>query len=142
MPTTCRGRRRLIGAYFTQEYAVEGAALFNPSMATHPDQTGVAEGSLRFVMTVRAVGEGHVSSVELRTGTVDAQGDVSVDAPPTVAVLANPLPTSYVRTAFANQLVDMWGDRTNSDFVLDAPARDSSTATSSTRPRQTCATSS
>ena len=113
-------RRRLIGAYFTQEYAVEGAALFNPSMATHPDQTGVAEGSLRFVMTVRAVGEGHVSSVELRTGTVDAQGDVSVDAPPTVAVLANPLPTSYVRTAFANQLVDMWGDRTNSDFVLDA----------------------
>lgn len=113
-------RRRLIGAYFTQEYSVEGAALFNPSMALHPDQTGLPIGSARFVMTVRAVGEGHISSIELRTGTVSASGQITLDPPPTVAVLANARPTSYVRSAFENQLVDMWGDRTNSDFVLDA----------------------
>ncbi len=113
-------RRRLIGAYFTQEYSVEGAALFNPSMALHPDQTGMPVGSARFVMTVRAVGEGHISSIELRTGTVTATGEITLDPPPTVAVLANFRPAHYLRSAFENQLVDMWGDRTNSDFVLDA----------------------
>jgi predicted GH43/DUF377 family glycosyl hydrolase len=113
-------RRRLIGAYFTQEFSVEGAALFNPSLAMHPDQSGLADGSVRFVMTVRAVGEGHISSIELRTGTIDSTGDVSVDAPPTVAVLATTSPARYSRGAFENQLIDMWGDRTNSDFVLDA----------------------
>lgn len=63
-------RRDLIGAYFTQEYSVEGAALFNPSIVVHPDQTGLTAGGLRFIMSVRAVGEGHISSIEFRTGVV------------------------------------------------------------------------
>ena len=61
-------RAALIGAYFTQEYSIEAAALFNPSMVAHPDQSGVEPGELRFLMSVRAVGEGHISSVEFRTG--------------------------------------------------------------------------
>jgi predicted GH43/DUF377 family glycosyl hydrolase len=73
-------RRDLIGAYSTQEYALEAAALFNPSVVAHPDQSGLAEGALRFVMSVRAVGEGHISSIEFRTGTVNANG-VTLDEP-------------------------------------------------------------
>ena len=73
------GRRRLIGAYFTQEYAVEGAALFNPSMVEHPDQSGLEDGSTRFLMSLRAVGEGHLSSIEWRTGTIDAADEVVLD---------------------------------------------------------------
>ena len=74
-------RWRLIGACFTHEFSVEGAALCNPSAVIHPDQTGVPEGSVRFVMSVRCIGEGHRSSVGFRTGMVDAHGEVTVDNP-------------------------------------------------------------
>jgi predicted GH43/DUF377 family glycosyl hydrolase len=74
-------RKLLIGAYFTLERAIESAALTNPSMVEHPDQRGAEPGSLRFVMSVRAIGECHVSCIEFRTGTVDARGRVSVDRP-------------------------------------------------------------
>ena len=67
-------RRLLLGATFTSEYAIEGAALCNPSIVAHPDQSGVPAGSLRFVMSVRAIGEGHRSSIGFRTGTIDATG--------------------------------------------------------------------
>jgi predicted GH43/DUF377 family glycosyl hydrolase len=73
-------RRLLIGAYFTHEYAVEAAALFNPSIVLAPDQGGLESGSVRFIMSVRAVGEGHLSSIEFRSGMLDAQGDVKFDA--------------------------------------------------------------
>lgn len=78
--------RRLVGAYFTAEYAVQAAALFNPSMVPHPDQGGLPAGTTRFVMTLRATGEGHVSSMELRTGTVDADDVVRLDPAPTRTV--------------------------------------------------------
>jgi predicted GH43/DUF377 family glycosyl hydrolase len=74
-------RRRLIGACFTMDYAIEAAALFNPSMAPAVDQSDVPPGSVRFVMSLRATGEGHLSSIVFRRGLVDARGDVSVDAP-------------------------------------------------------------
>ena len=70
--TMGRARRRLIGAYFTQQYALEAAALFNPSIVQHPDQAGCATGEVRFVMSLRAIGEGHLSSIEFRTGTISA----------------------------------------------------------------------
>ena len=66
----------LLGAYFTAEYSVESAALFNPSVVIHPDQKGVDKGSQRFVMSFRATGEGHVSSIEFRSGIVDANDDI------------------------------------------------------------------
>jgi predicted GH43/DUF377 family glycosyl hydrolase len=62
-------QRLLLGAYVTCEYSVEAAALFNPSIVPHPDQKGVDKGSLRFVMSFRGTGEGHVSSIEFRSGT-------------------------------------------------------------------------
>jgi predicted GH43/DUF377 family glycosyl hydrolase len=74
-----RQRRLLIGAYFTHEYSVEAAALFNPSIVLAPDQSGLAPGQKRFVMSLRAVGEGHISSIEFRSGVVDAAGALRFD---------------------------------------------------------------
>src|SRR5271170_2154093 len=56
-------RQMLIGAYFTHEYSPESAALFNPSIVPHPDQSGLAQGALRFILSLRATGEGHISSI-------------------------------------------------------------------------------
>lgn len=74
-------RRHLLGAVLTNEYAVEGAALFNPSAVQHPDQSGLAVGQRRFVMSLRAVGEGHLSCVEFRTGVFGPGDEVRLDAP-------------------------------------------------------------
>jgi predicted GH43/DUF377 family glycosyl hydrolase len=76
-----RARQLLIGAYFTHEYSIEGAALLNPSIVPAPDQSDVAPGDLRFVMSMRAVGEGHISSIEFRSGTIAANGGVTFDPP-------------------------------------------------------------
>ena len=66
--TCSRERRRLIGAYCTHEYSIEAAALCNPSIVSAPDQSGVPAGSARFIMSLRAIGEGHVSSIEFPFG--------------------------------------------------------------------------
>lgn len=72
-------QRQLIGSYFLHEYSFEAAALFNPSIVRHPDQTGAPDGGCRFVLSLRAVGEGHVSSLTFRAGTIARDGAVSVD---------------------------------------------------------------
>ncbi len=72
-------QRQLIGAYFVHEYSFEASALFNPSIVAHPDQSGAPEGGLRFILSLRAVGEGHVSSLTFRSGSIAADGSVSVD---------------------------------------------------------------
>ncbi len=64
-------QRALIGAYFTKEYSIESAALFNPSIVPHPDQSHLNKGSLRFIMSLRATGEGHISSIVFRSGVLD-----------------------------------------------------------------------
>lgn len=74
-------RMLLLGATFTNEYAIEGAALCNPSIVAHPDQSDTPPGSLRFVMSVRGIGEGHRSSIGFRTGLVDAAGVATIDVP-------------------------------------------------------------
>ena len=74
-----RSRRLLIGAYFTQEYSVESAALFNPSMVWHPDQSGLDPGSRRFILSLRSIGEGHLSSITFRSGVVDALCRIQMD---------------------------------------------------------------
>jgi predicted GH43/DUF377 family glycosyl hydrolase len=73
-------QRQLIGAYFLNEYSFEASALFNPSIVAHPDQSDTPKGSLRFVLSLRAVGEGHVSSLTFRSGVIAADGTVSVDS--------------------------------------------------------------
>ena len=91
-------QRRLIGAYFLHEYSFEAAALFNPSIVSHPDQSGVVEGARRFILSLRAVGEGHVSSLTFRSGVVAADGNVSVDPPARLASIPK------VRTPSAEDL--------------------------------------
>lgn len=72
-------QRRLVGAYFLLEYAFEAAALFNPSIVPHPDQSGAPEGGRRFVLSLRAVGEGHISSLTFRSGSITADGCLTID---------------------------------------------------------------
>ena len=72
-------RQLLIGALFSGEYALESAALFNPSIVPHPDQSGVSAGGLRFIMSLRATGEGHISSIEFRSGCIAADGGIVLD---------------------------------------------------------------
>jgi len=72
-------QRQLIGAYFMHEYSFEASALFNPSIVSHPDQSGAPEGGRRFVLSLRAVGEGHISSLTFRSGSIAADGRVIID---------------------------------------------------------------
>jgi predicted GH43/DUF377 family glycosyl hydrolase len=81
-------QRQLLGAYFLNEYSFEASALFNPSIVAHPDQSGTPEGGLRFILSLRAVGEGHVSSLTFRTGTIAVDGSLAVD--PTTRLASSP----------------------------------------------------
>jgi predicted GH43/DUF377 family glycosyl hydrolase len=74
-----KARINLIGSYFSKEYSIEAAALFNPSIVLHPDQTGLNKDEIRFIMSLRATGEGHISSIEFRTGIIKADGKVNLD---------------------------------------------------------------
>lgn len=74
-----RVQRQLVGAYFLSEYSFEASALFNPSIVPHPDQSGAPDGGRRFVLSLRAVGEGHVSSLTFRSGSIAADGSITVD---------------------------------------------------------------
>jgi predicted GH43/DUF377 family glycosyl hydrolase len=76
----------LFGAYFSEEFSFESAALFNPSIVRHPDQSGVGRGDTRFILSLRGIGEGHISSLTFRTGIWAADGEVRVDAPSACAV--------------------------------------------------------
>jgi len=72
-------KKLLIGSYFTKEYSIESAALFNPSIVAHPDQSKLKKGSLRVIISFRAVGEGHISSIVFRNGTVNENGDLKIE---------------------------------------------------------------
>ena len=76
-----RERKLLVGAYFSHEYSIEAAALGNPSMVLAPDQAGLPAGGIRFIMSLRAVGEGHISSIEFRSGVIDNDMGISLDKP-------------------------------------------------------------
>jgi predicted GH43/DUF377 family glycosyl hydrolase len=72
-------RKILLGAYFTKEYSIQAAALFNPSIVPHPDQNDLQPGDQRFIMSLRATGEGHISSIIFKTGTVDNSSNIRLD---------------------------------------------------------------
>lgn len=111
-------RQLLLGAFFTHEFSVEAAALFNPSVVAHPDQSGVAPGDLRFVMSLRAVGEGHLSSVELRTGTYSPGGRLALDAPSGHLEQGERAPAHEQRALFAALLEENGADDESSRFLL------------------------
>ena len=115
-----RERRLLMGAYFTNEYAVQAAALCNPSMVLHPDQSGLNPGEARFVMSLRAVGEGHISCIEFRSGIVGPGPTVRLDDPGDIIVGGTPRPACYDRDLFHGKLAEQGDDRESVAFVLDA----------------------
>ena len=96
-------RRLLIGAYFTQEYSIESAALTNPSIVPAPDQEGLAPGEQRFVLSLRAIGEGHISSIEFRSGIIDAGGLIEMEAPSRNASTARHRAPVYDKHVFHDQ---------------------------------------
>ena len=106
--TLSEERRLLIGAYFTQEYSLESAALFNPSIVWHPDQRGLPKGSKRFVLSLRATGEGHVSSITFRSGTVDAKNAITIDLPTRFVTTPHVMPNpQYEKPLFQRKLVEL-----------------------------------
>lgn len=101
-------RRLVIGSYFTHEYSLEAAALFNPCIVPHPEQTDLPAGALRFVLSLRATGEGHVSSITFRTGVIDANNQVSINTPTRFVTEPEPVrDTAYAKPRFAQQLAEL-----------------------------------
>lgn len=72
-------KKLLIGSYFSNEYSLESTALFNPSMIWHPDQSNLPNDKKRFIISLRATGEGHVSSIVFRSGVIDTQNRIELD---------------------------------------------------------------
>jgi len=101
-------RKMLIGAYMTQEYALESSALFNPSIVAHPDQSGCEAGSIRFILSLRATGEGHISSIVFRQGIIDAAGGVTIVAPTPYVTQPEQIPNqSYDKAIFERKLAEL-----------------------------------
>ena len=118
--TFSKVQEALIGAYFTKEYAIEAAALFNPSIVAHPDQTHLKEGSLRFIMSLRATGEGHMSSIVFRSGVLDHNNHLLFDPisefVKTHDLRINPI---YINSLFRIKLSEMNANNNISSYILD-----------------------
>jgi predicted GH43/DUF377 family glycosyl hydrolase len=101
-------RELLLGACFSHEYSLEAAALFNPSIVPHPDQSDLPPGSLRFILSLRATGEGHISSITFRTGFLDAQGNITVNAPTRYCLEPAQVPNaSFEKNLFERKLREL-----------------------------------
>ncbi|MGA1129047.1 MAG: glycoside hydrolase family 130 protein [Chthoniobacterales bacterium] len=104
-------RKLLIGSYFTNEYSLESSALFNPSMVAAPDQSGLSPGELRFVLSLRATGEGHISSITFRAGVAGADGTVRIDPVSRFVHSPRPEPAArYELALFRRKLHEMGTD--------------------------------
>ncbi len=118
--TFSRERRRLIGAYCSHEYSVEAAALCNPSIVVAPDRAGGPDGSAPFIMSLRAIGEGHISSIEFRSGVIHAGGNITIDSMSPFVRTGRRLPNaSYHREVFGAKLVELDFGNSVSRGVLD-----------------------
>ncbi|MCE9543048.1 MAG: glycoside hydrolase family 130 protein [Verrucomicrobia bacterium] len=101
-------RELLIGALFSGEYALESAAIFNPSIVPHPNQDGVPEGGLRFILSLRATGEGHISSIEFRSGMIAADGQITLDPVSRFVTVPEIIPNPvYNKERFIIKLAEM-----------------------------------
>ena len=113
-------QRALIGAYFTKEYSIESAALFNPSIVSHPDQSHLKKGSLRIIMSLRATGEGHISSIVFRSGVLDRHSTFLLD--PISDFVETPdlqLDLTYKRSPFQRKLNEMDAGNEISTYILN-----------------------
>ncbi|HEU5428847.1 MAG TPA: glycoside hydrolase family 130 protein [Actinocrinis sp.] len=102
-------RRLLLGSYFTHEYAIEGAALCNPCMVAHPDQSGLGPDQTRFVLSARGIGEGHLSCIEFRTGVAGPGGRIDLQPPGPYAGTGRVRPPQYDLQQF-EAMVSATGD--------------------------------
>jgi predicted GH43/DUF377 family glycosyl hydrolase len=101
-------RRLLIGSYFLAEYSLESAALFNPSIVPHPDQTDLPSGSLRFILSLRATGEGHISSITFRTGIIHPDQRIDICASAGFITEPRQIPNPlYEKELFARKLIEL-----------------------------------
>jgi predicted GH43/DUF377 family glycosyl hydrolase len=115
-----RERRLLIGAYCSHEYSVAAAGLCNPSIVPAPDQSGLPKGSSRFIMSLRAIGEGHISSIEFRSGVIEQGGELTFDSMSPFAFTGRRLPNpSYFKEVFESKLRELGFDNPVSQWVLD-----------------------
>jgi predicted GH43/DUF377 family glycosyl hydrolase len=112
-------RRLLIGAYFTHEYSIEAAALFNPSMVPAPNQSGLTPGQQRFIMSVRAVGEGHISSIGFRTGVIDERCNLTFDQVSNYAITGMRQKPQYDKHLFGSKLAELGANNEIASHVLD-----------------------
>jgi len=101
-------RKMLIGSYFLAEYSLESAALFNPSIVPHPDQSDLAPGALRFILSLRATGEGHISSLTFRTGVIHSDHRIEVRTPSGFLSEPRQIPNPvYERALFERKLFEL-----------------------------------
>src|SRR5206468_10799276 len=97
-----------IGSYFLAEYSLESAALFNPSIVPHPDQTNLPSGALRFILSLRATGEGHISSITFRTGIIHSNHRIEVLTPTGFLTEPRQFPNPlYEKALFGRKLVEL-----------------------------------
>ncbi len=101
-------KKLLIGSYFTMEYSIESAALFNPSIIPHPDQGGLEPGEKRVIISFRAVGEGHMSSIIFKEGVVQQNGNLKIDKGGQLVEMAKVIPdATYSKKDFILKLTDL-----------------------------------
>lgn len=113
-------QRLLIGSYFTSEYSIESVALFNPSIVTHPDQTHLGRDEQRVILSLRACGEGHISSIEFRSGVLDAAGNLTIDPISGFAAAGEPVADKrYENRPFFLKLIEMGAYNPIAQAVLD-----------------------
>jgi predicted GH43/DUF377 family glycosyl hydrolase len=114
-------RKLLIGSYFLAEYSLESAALFNPSIVPHPDQSGLLPGELRFILSLRATGEGHISSITFRIGVIHAHNEIEVLAPVGFVTEPKQVPNSrYEKALFGRKLAELGASGDFSQRVMNS----------------------
>lgn len=113
-------QRLLVGAYFTMEYSLESVALFNPSMVPHPDQSNLGPGEKRFVMSLRACGEGHISSIAFRSGVIHSDRRITLDPVSKYALTQKPVADKlYEKHPFLLKVIEMGAYDDNAQSILD-----------------------
>ena len=118
--TMSPSRRQLLGAAFTHEYSLEGVSVCNPSIVAHPNQDGVELGGLRVVLSYRAIGEGHYSSICFRSGEINSSGKLAIDDPQLFPIVAAVGPGQLQRDVFHAKLHDVGLDGETAASVLDS----------------------
>ena len=113
-------RRQLIGSYFTLEYSLESAALFNPSMVWHPDQSGLLEDERRFILSLRATGEGHLSSITFRSGVITSDNHIVMDSHSRYVTAPEVVPDAfYEKPLFRDKLQEMGVWNSYSEAIIN-----------------------